>query len=300
MSRGISMIVLILIPVGLLIILTLVGLLLGRRARVRSVQTPSCGRCFYPVRGLSTFSCPECGSDLREVGILTPAMRRPLGPWLAILFWSLALPIPAMVISGLLSSVIIPERHVYEDKWTLTPTAAVGIDHLSLRVSAESLTWPLSRKQGAASPPWNDPPDEIEFSLFRTSNATGAPSDQLIVDFSSRRWHTARDQINRPLEKLDAAAVAAWLGADAGENAEALAQPIVDLVQSVPDNALGRQGVSAAIAAASTAGVMASQQNGGFSMSGPSAGGAAALVAFWIAAWLAGCVYFYRRQSSPR
>lgn len=30
---------------------------------------PVCGRCGYRVKGLPTFICPECGSDLREVGI---------------------------------------------------------------------------------------------------------------------------------------------------------------------------------------------------------------------------------------
>jgi class 3 adenylate cyclase len=34
-----------------------------------------CGKCGYDVTGLPTFTCPECGSDLREVGIV----RRPGG-----------------------------------------------------------------------------------------------------------------------------------------------------------------------------------------------------------------------------
>ncbi len=32
-----------------------------------------CGKCGYSVRGLTTFQCPECGSDLRKVGI-TPTV----------------------------------------------------------------------------------------------------------------------------------------------------------------------------------------------------------------------------------
>jgi hypothetical protein len=48
-----------------------VFVLLSRRQR-RRVSRPSCGKCGYAVRGLPTFICPECGSDLREVGILTP------------------------------------------------------------------------------------------------------------------------------------------------------------------------------------------------------------------------------------
>jgi hypothetical protein len=36
------------------------------------VTEPSCRACGYAVRGLPSFTCPECGSDLREVGIDTP------------------------------------------------------------------------------------------------------------------------------------------------------------------------------------------------------------------------------------
>src|SRR3954453_23556332 len=37
---------------------------------------PPCRACGYAVRGLPSFRCPECGSDLREVGIDTPGMGR--------------------------------------------------------------------------------------------------------------------------------------------------------------------------------------------------------------------------------
>jgi hypothetical protein len=29
-----------------------------------------CGRCGYAMRGVTTFNCPECGADLREVGMI--------------------------------------------------------------------------------------------------------------------------------------------------------------------------------------------------------------------------------------
>ncbi|HEX2973530.1 MAG TPA: hypothetical protein VHP11_14440 [Tepidisphaeraceae bacterium] len=32
---------------------------------------PRCGQCGYIVRGIGGFTCPECGKDLREVGIVT-------------------------------------------------------------------------------------------------------------------------------------------------------------------------------------------------------------------------------------
>lgn len=48
---------------------------------------PACAACGYPVRGLPTFTCPECGGDLREVGIRTPLGwrigRRRRVPWAA-------------------------------------------------------------------------------------------------------------------------------------------------------------------------------------------------------------------------
>ena len=36
---------------------------------------PVCEACGYPTAGLETFTCPECGSDLRVSGIITPAME---------------------------------------------------------------------------------------------------------------------------------------------------------------------------------------------------------------------------------
>ena len=48
-----------------------------RRSKVRS---PSCGACGYDVAGLDGLRCPECGADLRTVGIITPDMTRRLSP----------------------------------------------------------------------------------------------------------------------------------------------------------------------------------------------------------------------------
>ena len=42
------------------------------------VAEPSCRACGYAVKGLPSFTCPECGSDLREVGIDTPGAGQEL------------------------------------------------------------------------------------------------------------------------------------------------------------------------------------------------------------------------------
>lgn len=46
------------------------------RLYARVPFTPSCGACAYDLSGLLTLRCPECGSDLRVVGIVTPQLAR--------------------------------------------------------------------------------------------------------------------------------------------------------------------------------------------------------------------------------
>ncbi|HZW10448.1 MAG TPA: hypothetical protein VFF69_11145 [Phycisphaerales bacterium] len=41
----------------------------------RTKQGAACERCKYEVADLTSFTCPECGEDLRRVGIITPAME---------------------------------------------------------------------------------------------------------------------------------------------------------------------------------------------------------------------------------
>ena len=33
---------------------------------------PCCAHCGYSVRKLGSFTCPECGNDLRQVGVIRP------------------------------------------------------------------------------------------------------------------------------------------------------------------------------------------------------------------------------------
>jgi hypothetical protein len=46
-----------------------------------AVAQPSCGACGYPVQGLPSFTCPECGKDLRQVGIITPRQDALVSLW---------------------------------------------------------------------------------------------------------------------------------------------------------------------------------------------------------------------------
>lgn len=58
----------------LLLLLVLVGFIVGivlwaTGGRSRGGGEMACGGCGYSVRGLEQLNCPECGADLRAVGI---------------------------------------------------------------------------------------------------------------------------------------------------------------------------------------------------------------------------------------
>lgn len=82
------------------LVLLLVPVALAIRAMWQSVTRPrrwkaqpSCELCRYQVVGLMSLSCPECGTDLRRTGIITPAMEmRRRGSFLGgIAGWTLVL-----------------------------------------------------------------------------------------------------------------------------------------------------------------------------------------------------------------
>ncbi|MBN1343855.1 MAG: hypothetical protein JXQ73_14320 [Phycisphaerae bacterium] len=97
---------------------------LVRGAPRHAVAEPSCGSCGYAVQGLPTFTCPECGSDLREVGIRTSQEARPLSSFWRKVIWTLALVLPAVVTTLLLMvllPVILPAPYLISDSRTFEP-----------------------------------------------------------------------------------------------------------------------------------------------------------------------------------
>lgn len=137
----------------LLVLITIWAIIVARR---RKVAQPQCGRCGYPVKGLPTFICPECGGDLREWGIRTQAMASPREwRWLRLpmlLFvWTMILnSVGSMILSELRHRAILEqweiqtrvleqgsharlERLVVTREWRTSPgKRAFGKLHLSL------------------------------------------------------------------------------------------------------------------------------------------------------------------------
>lgn len=62
---------------------------------------PVCGACRYAVRGASSFECPECGADLREVGIQTPGRAGDIHPLLFLFVWTVLYGVIGTILAGI-------------------------------------------------------------------------------------------------------------------------------------------------------------------------------------------------------
>jgi len=91
------------LAVPLVISIRALWLALTRPANYRA--EPVCERCRYRVGGLSTFTCPECGTDLRRTGIITPAMemRRRGSTVGAIAGWTLLMAFVGIMLGAVVS-----------------------------------------------------------------------------------------------------------------------------------------------------------------------------------------------------
>lgn len=88
---------------GVLVIAELVRSLVVSLTLPRGYRPhPACVRCGYDVRGLAQFTCPECGNDLRSIGIMTPAIeaRRRGSTWGALLAWTVLVSLAASVMGN--------------------------------------------------------------------------------------------------------------------------------------------------------------------------------------------------------
>ncbi|MDB5321315.1 MAG: Adenylate cyclase [Phycisphaerales bacterium] len=115
---------------ALLLAAALVGFAIRQRGLAGRAEA-SCGRCGYDVRGLPTFFCPECGSDLREVGISSGSPRRVMGLLILaivasrrrMLVWTLAVvAMTLLVMFGALAMVI---------RYNVEPVAEVTLEPAS-------------------------------------------------------------------------------------------------------------------------------------------------------------------------
>jgi len=163
---------------------------------------PICGKCGYAVRGLPTFTCPECGSDLREVGISMPGTRRELGPVARILIWTILLPIPALPISAVVAT-FIPFMHVTEISRTIV--CQYGHPDATFRVEMESrvLAWTSSL------PTQPVPPQKMTLHLENTT----APALTIDLATGGYRYTDKNGQTVEKSSGFGQEALADWMQA---------------------------------------------------------------------------------------
>ncbi len=101
---------------------------------------PACGRCGYAVKGLTALSCPECGGDLREVGITTPRSRQKVTPLVFVMLWTLLLPVPALVISAVWATVYAPRVDTLKQTIRLMATQANHPD-VTVEIDQRVTSW---------------------------------------------------------------------------------------------------------------------------------------------------------------
>ena len=168
---------------------------------------PACGRCGYPARGLTTFICPECGSDLREVGIRTQAMRRAAGPIAIVVARTILVGVPALVITALVSGLVI-ERRASETR-TFAPTFSVAgagapkpgtVDTLTVAAHGTRLSIGESRDE-------TTPVDRATFVIHVTGHHPAA----LEVDVRRRRAMGEIEAGKTRSGELSLPLVLAWL-----------------------------------------------------------------------------------------
>ncbi|MBX2851033.1 MAG: hypothetical protein KTR15_04720 [Phycisphaeraceae bacterium] len=127
-----------LLPVVLLVVVFLVTIAIlfakrGARNAARQSDTPSCGYCGYPTRGISELQCPECGADLRAVGIVLPGEgRSPLAGCLLPLLMT-AMLFMAAILGYSLAGLVVPTYRQQSITMYLYP-ASTQYDHVFVRV----------------------------------------------------------------------------------------------------------------------------------------------------------------------
>ena len=283
-----------------------IAFVFGRRSRVRGVREACCAVCLYRVRGLQGFVCPECGSDVRERGILTPAMRRPLNRWAGVLLWTLALPIPCVALTFVFLEYLAPV--VQQDRRTLDfmGPQSRAYDSVHLTWANDGVLWPwerwnasrasearaqrlnlalhlmppgatiasLSTLSGPLTPAQADGWIEYDFAAerFRVAKPTGAVAEQagpLAADHLLEWMRSLRIDTTRAAVEQEAAAIVAAIDERRG-------LPMIRLSQT-----------TGAVPAFQALGASTSNRTV------PLDSARGANLIFWLLVWLWGCRWFF-------
>ncbi len=199
----------------------------------RGGDLPTCARCGYGVRGLAGLNCPECGADLREVGITTPKQRGAVSPILFVLLWTLLLPGPTCLVSGVL--VAIGPKQSAIDKESL---------ELSIPTSGEYRSLTIERYHGGLSILPGSTTLTMLFCVGQTNhvNLNINPDAMTYVDITNSNSNTYGPTPSRSTTPLDRQAILSVLqriGADPSrQDVIDEADELLGIVKTIPTQGL--------------------------------------------------------------
>ncbi len=276
--------ILLLLLLALLLVVVVLGTVLWRRRGGGRTGEAVCGRCGYIVRGLPSFTCPECGSDLRQVGIRTAGQPRPLGPWTRAALWTLILPVPATIISVLLVFTVLPTSHHRTDTLNLQMAGSPSGPLVRLRAEGRGLGPP---PRSGTSP--LVPLQRLTMTLGG-AQAGGAP---LEIDLRTMGYkcQPASGDVLEQSSGLDASVLRAWLTSAGVDTNDAAVQAALPELFTVVQNAAGGKLARGPGGTWQDAGAGTGTRTG-------SAGGVP-LLGFWALIWLIGLWFCFRRRHAP-
>lgn len=248
------------------VVLTVFITIIALRLRYPRVRQSSCGKCRYSVAGLTVMTCPECGSDLRTVGILTPGRHGPISAGLWITVWTLMLPIAATIMSWF----------VYEalpSKWT-------NQRHVSLKTEQ---WWPYRSVEVELLGNNMSSPHMYQTAALELHGRDGNVGYEIIIDLATMKYRIGDSGESWCDDPIDATVVEQWiLSSTAAKDHERYYEQAEELLPLVIAHGAGQEySRSAVFSGMATGSSEAYQKPGWF---------ATAAVTFWIGIYVAGLV----------
>ncbi len=283
MSTGVDAIpcFLLTLTVGLIVMFVVILVL---RKRGGHVGEPACGNCGYAVRGLPTFTCPECGEDLREVGIVTPGhagMSPTMRGAILVLLWTLVLPVPALILSTMVVHMT-PQRGETRINHSLGNPSSKAYRGIEVQqrvvgsdtsVTSNSVTLTLLPAPGA---PIRIEIDPVNLGYrYRTKSGEEVKADAGLDPGKLLDW-MSQAGIDRQNEQVKLEAAELLSIATQAASLNAVSGPPIQNAYSLPVRQFSLQGQSA------------------WSNVGPVKWVLVTLVVFWLAVWLLGCWKLWR------
>ena len=191
----------------------------------KGVKQPSCEKCKYPVAGLNSLNCPECGSDLRTTGIITRPMevRRRGGLFGAILGLTYLVLCGFGLAMLLFSSVVVPSLATPSGS---TPVPTTTLTPGSGAYSALIVEQPYAPTTSAVS--------NLSYSAALEITLTDGSKHRVEVTPSRRCIPIADDQAGAALGPVSRATISSWMTSLGFDSADAgIAAEIDDIVRVI-------------------------------------------------------------------